>query len=109
MQIWVCSGSDRQKWSIATDGSNNIRLTGADHLCLNIDGGKTVDGTNVDVATCDKSNPKSQQVGSTVAKLGIWMYNSMGLDVYYVCVVMCLCNVSNNTPVHWNQSILVTL
>lgn len=62
MQLWTCSGSDRQKWTIATDGSNNIQLTSADHLCLNIDGGRTVDGTNVDVTTCDKSNPKSQQV-----------------------------------------------
>ena len=62
VQIWACNGGDRQKWSIATDGSNNIRLTGADQLCLNIDGGATVDGTNVNVATCDKSNPKSQQV-----------------------------------------------
>ena len=62
VQIWACDGGDRQKWSIATDGSNNIRLAGPDQLCLNIDGGGTVDGTNVNVETCDKTNPKSQQV-----------------------------------------------
>ncbi|WP_375546779.1 ThuA domain-containing protein [Streptomyces gossypii] len=56
IQLWTCSGSDAQKWTVPGDGT--LQALGK---CLDISGGGTADGTRVQLWTCNDTGAQKWQ------------------------------------------------
>ncbi|MEU7281037.1 lectin [Streptomyces sp. NPDC045431] len=56
VQVWTCTGSTAQKWTVPTDGS--LRALGK---CLDVSGGGTADGTKIQLWTCNGTGAQKWQ------------------------------------------------
>ncbi|MDT0317700.1 RICIN domain-containing protein [Streptomyces millisiae] len=86
LHLWDCNGTERQQWTVASDGT--LRVQGH---CLSLAGGATADGTRVVLATCDPTQAIQR-----------WRIERAAGDIVNVVADRCLdvanANTSNGTP-----------